>query len=479
MARFEVGDNVMVLTEGIRGRKGIIQRILNDNLQDDPKGSRFIVQTEGSDKFNMISVRDIAWINHAEDEKNKTGYYTEAAQEILSKEPLFIAGDVVAIRNDMGPIEYAIKESKRVDNVIDGGIYPVYQYQMVLVNDEYADNFHPDVCMCEEYDLVFQRHDEMLEQYFTEGKIPDSAKLEPKFTVGDVVSGDGYKNYIVTEIREFDCGIDKRYEYVVLPLDYHDGNESIVIKESDASFRYHDKTWEEYFTESVRNELPAWRGKLYNLFALYTNFEAKTTLDSSLIGEYENDTIPVHIMEHIIDKHSMYGAIKRVLGNNCTTENARKIREHFKLSVNELKEFRASMLNKIDKINLTGVDSIHQRKPISKDFTSKEWDLIKEIDKLDIVNGVPISHYTATMSNLQIMEAIREAYETAQKNGALLIGTDTDLRTDENFNEVKGHRKYKGVSDRHKLVICFLYSYDMNIITTAYPVGTTNNSKKY
>ena len=73
MARFEVGDNVMVLTEAIRGRKGIIQRILNDNLQDDPKGSRFIVQTEGSDKFNMMSVRDIAWINHAEDEKNKTG----------------------------------------------------------------------------------------------------------------------------------------------------------------------------------------------------------------------------------------------------------------------------------------------------------------------------------------------------------------------------------------------------------------------
>ena len=73
MARFEVGDNVMVLTEAIRGRKGIIQRILNDNLQDDPKGSRFIVQTEGSDKFNMMTVRDIAWINHAEEEKNKTG----------------------------------------------------------------------------------------------------------------------------------------------------------------------------------------------------------------------------------------------------------------------------------------------------------------------------------------------------------------------------------------------------------------------
>ncbi len=465
----------MVLTEAIRGRKGIIQRILNDNLQDDPKGSRFIVQTEGSDKFNMMSVRDIAWINHAEDEKNKTGYYTEAAQEILSKEPLFIAGDVVTIRNDMGPIEYAIKESKRVDNVIDGGIYPVYQYQMVLVNDEYADNFHPDVCMCEEYDLVFQRHDEMLEKYFTEGKISDSAKLEPKFKVGDVVSDYDFKNYIVTEIREFDRGIDKRYEYVVLPFDYHDGNESIVIKESDASFRYHDKTWEEYFTESVGNGLPAWRGGFYNYFELCLELGYETNdLNRRACREYNEDTIPPACMQHILKDHSIHSRIDTVVNSNRN-----KIMEVIGVDRDELSEMIISIKTKFKYKNRDGAEIFltdNDKKYGNQDYTSNELRLLGQIDKLDKDND----HYPVYMTHYQIMQAIKEAYETARKTSGRRMHTEPDKRNPEDGDILvnKGVVEYEGYSSTFDLTIRFMYNFDLNYIDTAFPVRE-KNVKKY
>lgn len=187
-------------------------------------------------------------------------------------------------------------------------------------------------------------------------------------------------------------------------------------------------------------------------------------------------------MEHILKKHSVYGMIKRVLGNRCTTESAAKIRELFKLSSSELIEIMSSMLNELDAINATGTDrKYHNRRKNSDLFKDNEWDILLQIDKLDVVKGIHVDHYPATMTNLQIMEAIKEAYESAHKEGAIEIGSDRDLRTGENITEAEGHQKYVGRSVTHDMTICFLYSRDMNLITTAYPASnyTTHDVKKH
>lgn len=80
------------------------------------------------------------------------------------------------------------------------------------------------------------------------------------------------------------------------------------------------------------------------------------------------------------------------------------------------------------------------------------------------------------MTNRQIMQAIRKAYETAHKEGEIVKGTTTDSRTGENITDVEGHQKYIGRSSTYDLSICFLYSRDMNLITTVYPASKLYNS---
>lgn len=305
---------------------------------------------------------------------------------------------------------------------------------------------------------------------------------KPKFRVGDVVTIPEASPEITYVIREsIDFGPSTGIVYEIFAPD---NTERIIqFAESGLEFQYHDTSWEYYLNESVRNGLPAWRGKLYNLFACYLDFNYKNGIfDSSEVKERENDTIPVQFMEHIIKKHSVYGMINRVLGNRCTTESAVKIRELFKLSLEDIVEIRRSMLSELDDINATGADRRYHNKYKNSDlFKDNEWDILLQIDKLDVVKGVHVDHYPATMTNLHIMEAIKEAYESAHKEGAIEIGRDRDLRTGENITEVKGHQKYVGRSVTHDISICFLYSRDMNLITTAYPTSDyiDYNAKKH
>lgn len=399
--KYHVGDKVMITIESLLGLEGVIIKILDRRFKENPNGSKFMIYVESTNSTYSMHALQFELINHEEDEKNETGYYSEAAQEILSKQPLYRPGDVVHVENDIGGRFYVIEEATLVQQTIRGGLYPMYYYKMNKLDDG-RENFKPETCMCEEAGLEFQ---------------------------------------------------------------------------------YHDTQWEKYFTEGNRQDgLPAWRGELYNLFACYLDFNDKDGLfDSSEVKEHENDTIPVQFMEHIIKKHSVYGMIKRVLGNRCTTESAAKIREMFKLSSSELIDIMTSMLNELDAINATGADrKYHNRCKNSNLFEDNEWDVLLQIDKLDIVGGNHVDHYPATMTNLQIMDAIKEAYESAHKEGAIEIGSGRDLRTGENITEVEGHQEYVGRSVTHDMTICFLYSRDMNLITTAYPTSNyiDHNAKK-
>lgn len=177
--KYKVGDSVMITTESLRGREGVITRILDENLQDNPNGSTFIIENGDTVQGYTMNALQFELINHAEDEKNETGYYSEAAHEMLSKKPIYRPGDVIHVKNDMGGIFYVIEESTLVEHNIRGGLYPVYQYTINLLDDG-TGHFKPDRGMCEEGDIEFQYHDKQWEEYFTEGRIitDDEAFLE-------------------------------------------------------------------------------------------------------------------------------------------------------------------------------------------------------------------------------------------------------------------------------------------------------------
>lgn len=55
------------------------------------------------------------------------------------------------------------------------------------------------------------------------------------------------------------------------------------------------------------------------------------------------------------------------------------------------------------------------------------------------------------------------------KVGERSLKQDKDLRTGELPQPMKGYRKYEGYSPKYDITIRFLYNFDMDLITTAYP----------
>lgn len=367
--------------------------------------------------------------------------------------------------------EQAVNDMFGNPNYIDFGTSLEYRYRLKSISDGSTKYFDEA-----ELEIVPKSEKEVLMEQFSE--YVNQAERIPAYRIGDVVTipeSSPKRTYVIRESIDYGPSTGIAYE-IFRP----DNTERILqFAESALEFQYHDVSWEYCLTEgSQQNGLPSWRGNLYNLFALYSNFDTKKGFDENAVKDYWNDTIPVHFMKHILDKHSIYGAIERVTGSTCTTEASRKIKEIFKFTQTELSEIKMSILNKLDGINLTGVDKEFRDKAVKNvKITKDELDFIKEVDKLDIVDGKSVSHFNPTMTNLQIMEAIKEAYNNAHKIGGIKIRSDKDLRTGESVHPTRGYCKYEGISNKHgNIKIHFLYSFDMNLITTAYPYQGSDNT---
>ena len=105
-------------------------------------------------------------------------------------------------------------------------------------------------------------------------------------------------------------------------------------------------------------------------------------------------------------------------------------------------------------------------------FTEDEWKFyaaFSAIDRKDL--------WRMDMTNKDIMRAIKDAYEDANKERI-------SRQDDNNGNEYglpapdKGKAIYRGESKEHG-TIEFWYNRDLDIIETAYPIRTNNNSKKH
>lgn len=398
--KYKVGDSVMITTESLRGREGVITRILDENLQDNPNGSTFIIENGDTVQGYTMNALQFELINHAEDEKNETGYYSEAAHEMLSKKPIYRPGDVIHVKNDMGGIFYVIEESTLVEHNIRGGLYPVYQYTINLLDDG-TGHFKPDRGMCEEGDIEFQ---------------------------------------------------------------------------------YHDKQWEEYFTEAAGYSLPKWRGNFYNYFALCKEIGYEDDdLDKKFCEDYNNDTIPPACMQHILKDHSIFARIDTVINNNKKNiMNSMGI-----TNPAEISEIARSIKRKFKYRNRTGAEGILTAVELTQgneNYTPKELALVDEIDALDKDSKGQIQdHYPVKMTHVQIMEAIKEAYENARKSGGRCMSSEPDKRHPEegDITPIKGVGEYEGESPTHGLTIRILYNHDLNYIDTAFPLRMNNNAKKH
>ena len=90
----------------------------------------------------------------------------------------------------------------------------------------------------------------------------------------------------------------------------------------------------------------------------------------------------------------------------------------------------------------------------------------------------------AQMTNLQIMEAVKQAYHTARKISPRKLQAVYDRRKGRDFGEecgemsypVKGKILYEG-NAKNGMVVQFWYNFDLDLIEEAYPVRM-NNVKK-
>lgn len=292
------------------------------------------------------------------------------------------------------------------------------------------------------------------------------ADIKPSFKVGDVVNiyDDPVTPYVIKETIELN---NEKFVYHVTTLDESDI--SHIYEGSLLEFQYHDPNYEQYFTESIENGLPPWRGEIYDVYTLYRSPETHSydTLSEKLTKEYENDTIPPERMQHILHDHSIYDRIYDVIRY---AENKNNIAESLGISVDDVGALEDSIKRKINFRNLNFIYKDLDSK--KKKFTPLELQFATQIDKLDRKDL-----YRVEMTNLQIMQAIKEAYSNAKKAGELKIQFNT--KDDSSLAAPdKGKRLYEGYSSKYNLIIQFWYNFDLDIIETAYPV-TSDRSKKH
>lgn len=302
--------------------------------------------------------------------------------------------------------------------------------------------------------------------------------MESKFKVGDVVNliDNPSMYYVVTESILIDNDIFRRYQYEVSDIRTDD---TFVYDESSLELQYHDSNLEEYFTEGNRQySLPAWHGEYYNPYALYQDpIDLRTEKNEKLVAEYDNDTLPACRMAHILRDHSVYSRIQAMLVNSGTDykkSNVDKMVNDLNLQDElELKKLYGDVRRKIMEVNEDPATTIANSKIIVQ-FTEPELRFVKLLDEID-----PKDHWPVNMSNIMIMDAIRDAYDNAIKDGNRQYSSSGSKTSDKPAAPNKGKMQYKGTSTRHGLIIQFRYNFDFDIIETAYPIRTNNNSKKH
>lgn len=323
---------------------------------------------------------------------------------------------------------------------------------------------------------------------------------KPKFKVGDVVvdivekyEKDLDLEYFIRDAILVDDG-DNPPEYV-----YEVGltcrpERTYKIKEDQLELNYHDVNWAEYVTERVGSDLPDWRGKLYNLYMFYKNPMTHNRLMGDRVEAYNNDTIPPAYMKHILENHSVYDRLDKVLSK---TENQNIVIKNLRItSLSKLLDLKDSIQFKINKRNETDILSSPKERRLNNDrykFTADERSLVYQVSLLDIETdedtgeGRYKDQYKLDMTNLQIMQAIQEAYGNAVKIKERKHQPNKDRRNETRLDKdkikepepVEGRRLYEGYSSTHELIIQFWYNFDMNLIETAYPVGMNNNAMKH
>ena len=308
------------------------------------------------------------------------------------------------------------------------------------------------------------------------------------FKVGDMITLDNPSEmYVVKECIEIHADDGIRYVYDVMLPSLSDS--AIRCNESEMIYQWYDSNMADYFNESVRNGLPPWRGNLYNydMFYIRSSDDRKIGLDESLIKDYNNDTIPPDYMHHILESHSIYYRIDDVLSKSSRRESNRgEIMNRLGISKIDVRNLELSIKSKIEGRNSADIDESLKRdigESKHRKFTDLEFRFMSEIDLLDkkYKEGEERfkDHYPVEMTNLQIMEAIRDAYGNARKIKARVLQVNKDKRTGKKTDPVEGQQLYEGYSRMHDLVIQFWYNFDLDLIETAYPIRMNNNSRKH
>lgn len=292
---------------------------------------------------------------------------------------------------------------------------------------------------------------------------------QPLFKTGDIViikDFPGKIQYVVKECtfteqttRGRTCPLYS-YELNTLDESMADGGmipSTCMCDEYSLILEYHDAQWEKYFTESVRNGLPPWRGELYNFMRLLT----------SDWGLYKNDTLPPRRMKHILEEHSFYRRLSGLM-------EVPKIKDEILKRMNRTKDEVEGIINRIQiKIEYRNGMCPKEKLPKYKNghdsasFDFEENKLIAVVDYCDkYVNKESKDHFPPYMSDYDIMKAIQDAYKSAEK--VEIIG-----RGNQGLQEAK--TIYQGKSNEG-LDIQFYNNFNLDIIESAYLVFvvTTN-----
>lgn len=307
---------------------------------------------------------------------------------------------------------------------------------------------------------------------------------EPMFRVGDVINiGDSETLYSIEECIEVESDFHKEWKYKL--SDTNLGYTSYIpglISESDITFRWHDNDLEKMFNESSDFNLPAWRGEIYNFFMFFDRYQRVSLEPDAAVNyhemeEFKNHTIPPIRMWHILRSHSIFARVNDVIKSK---ENSHIIAEKINIDIVDVIRFSKDFQDKIISRNTTNTTYGNELKDLMiPKFTKEEEIFANIIDRLDTSNKGIKDHYPYKLTNLQIMDAIREAYNNARKIGKKKINTSNNSSDENPDASYKGKQLYEGYSGKYNLVIQFIYNFDYDFVETAYPVRMNNNVKKH
>lgn len=403
--------------------------------------------------------------------------------------------------NDVKKIQNFLREYNSEYSIeYDGGYHTHWEvlcYQWNVDNDLFPKPTSLTDYEHEIYEIIRKDDNQLNSAYVPGGqKIPDTwnyvppkvcadfQECRPVFREGDIVSiteDNAYPNslYVVREAVLIDIGVATEYVYEVSPLESEE--EVYTYGISSLELLYHDSVWEKYFTDSVRNGLPEWRGEPYNADVfLISDYYSYYYEKEELAKEHNNDTIPPDYMWHILEWHSVIGRIGKIFDS---PEDVKEMEEKLNVSQKDLHDLMRSITDKKLSCNR------EELKPNLKTdtgtgfrFTDLELSLASQIDRRDIVNGEYNGHFPIQMTSLQIMKTIKKAYHAAHKISPRKLQRVCDKRDAswcgavEVISPVKGSALYEGRADG--LRIRFWYNFDLNLIEDAYPVIKNNSNGK-